>query len=109
VRTNLPRALSDESPWHGQIHVFQRHPELCRCTAPPGLTLTPEANRQARLRQQDIDEEVFPLLHRERLAWTRERWERARSELEERQCQRAYAGGLTSTADLAARVLSYGR
>jgi hypothetical protein len=43
VRTNLSTALSDESPWHGQMHVFPRHPEVCRCTAPPELTLKPGA------------------------------------------------------------------
>jgi hypothetical protein len=64
---------------------------------------------QARLRQQGFDGEIFPLLHRERPEWTRERWERALSELEEGQRQRTLAGGPTSAADLAARVLSYGR
>ena len=64
---------------------------------------------QARLGQQGIDVEVFPLLHRERPAWTRERWERALSELEEVRGQRAQASGLTSASDLAAHVLSHGR
>jgi len=64
---------------------------------------------QARLRQQGVDGEIFPLLHRERPEWTRERWERALSALEEGQRQRTLAGVLTSAADLAVRVLSYGR
>jgi hypothetical protein len=62
---------------------------------------------QARLRQQGFHGDVVALLTQQRPDWTRERWEQARAEVEERQRQRAQASGLTSTADLAVRMLSF--
>jgi hypothetical protein len=61
---------------------------------------------QARMRQRGFYGDVFPLLHVERPEWTRERWERALTELEEGRRKQATARGLTSASDLAARVLS---
>jgi hypothetical protein len=61
---------------------------------------------QARMRQRGFYGDVFPLLHVERPEWTRERWERALTELEEGRRKHATARGLTSASDLAARVLS---
>jgi hypothetical protein len=104
----------DEDAAHRRLkeHFYQSPPGE-RPPAHTGERLSDDASfiaaLQARLRQRGFHGELFSLLHEERPEWTRERWEQALSELEERQKKRDCAKGLTSALDLLGCTLFQGR
>jgi hypothetical protein len=61
---------------------------------------------EGRMRQRGFHGDLFSLLHAERPEWTRERWERARAEIESQKTP-TQAHGLASASDVARALSTY--